>query len=150
MYRILIANGVNLDLLGTRPGEFYGKHTLVELEEYLTNKIPELESFLQAKIQLTFFQTNDEASFLTKLDENWHGAVLNPGAWTHTSLALADRLEALDLPFSEIHISHLARREAFRRRSYSAKYAVGVLYGFGFDSYLLGLQGVVRHLQKRR
>ena len=147
MYRILIANGVNLDLLGARPSAFYGSQSLSELEKFLKNQVPALEIFLHVKLSLTFFQSNDEASFLEKLSENWHAAVINPGAWTHTSVALADRLEALALPFVEVHLSQLARREPWRKKSHSAKHAVGVLYGFSFDSYLLGLQGIIRHLQ---
>lgn len=147
MYRILVANGVNLDLLGTRPKQFYGDRNLKDLENYLSEAILPITQSLQKQVELTFFQSNDEAKYLEKLSEPWHGAVLNPGAWTHTSLALADRLEALQLPFVEVHLSHLAKREPWRQESYAAKHSLGVVYGFGFDSYLLGLHGLIRQLK---
>lgn len=146
MFRILIANGVNLDLLGTRPKQFYGERSLKDLEAFLSQAIVPTTKALKTEIQLTFFQSNDEASYLQKLGEDWHGALLNPGAWTHTSLALADRLEALQLPFVEVHLSHLAKREPWRQASYATRHSLGVVYGFGFDSYLLALHGLIRHL----
>lgn len=139
-YRILVASGVNLDLLGRRDPEIYGRATLADMETLLRAEAP-------AGTDLTFFQTNDEAAYLAKLGEGWHGAVLNPGAWTHTSLALADRVVGLGLPFVEAHLSSLARREPFRHRSYTAAHALGVVQGFGIDSYLLALQGLVRRLR---
>ncbi len=149
-YKILIANGVNLDLLGARPEQWYGTGTLSELENFLLKKVPDIEKLTSTKISLSFFQSNDEASFLNKLSEKWHGAVINPGAWTHSSLALADRLEALQLPFAEVHLSNLAKRtEDWRKRSYSAGHALGVIYGFGFESYFLGLQAVISAVARK-
>jgi 3-dehydroquinate dehydratase-2 len=146
MYRILIANGVNLDLLGSRPSGLYGKRTLADLEVFLREECARLESFLDAKIELSFFQSNDEVKYLEKLGESWDGALLNPGAWTHTSLALADRLEALNLPFIEVHLSQLAKRESYRQHSYLSAHALGVIHGLGFDSYLVALHALIRHL----
>lgn len=149
MYKILVANGVNLDLLGTRPQSIYGHRNLSDLQNYVFKEVNILQETLDSKIDLTFFQSNEEHSFLQKISEGWDGAVLNPAAWTHTSLALADRLEALQLPFVEVHLSQLARRESFRQHSYSSKHAVGVIYGFGFDSYILGLHAILRHLRSK-
>jgi len=146
LFKILVANGVNLDLLGTRPQQFYGERSLKDLETFLSQAVT--QSFA-SQVELSFFQSNDEARYLEFLGQNWDGALLNPGAWTHTSLALADRLEALQLPFVEVHLSHLAKRESWRQASYSSKHSIGVVYGFGFDSYLLGLHGIVRHLLAR-
>ncbi len=147
MLNILIANGVNLDLLGSRPENIYGSKTLKNLEDFLEDEKIFLEKIFEKKIHLIFFQSNNECAFLEKLSEQkWDGAVLNPAAWTHTSLALADRLEALQLKFVEVHLSQLAKRESFRHHSYSAKYALGVIYGFAFDSYALGLQALLRHI----
>lgn len=149
-YKILIANGVNLDLLGARPEQWYGTGTLEQLEDFLVKKVPEIEKLTGHKITLSFFQSNEEGSFLNKLSEKWHGAVINPGAWTHSSLALADRLESLQLPFAEVHLSNLSKRtEPWRKKSYSAVHALGVIYGFGFESYFLGLQAVISALANK-
>ncbi len=148
--RIVVASGVNLDLLGRREPGIYGKHTLADLERRLRALAPGLaRTFGLSGVELTFFQSNDEARFLETLSEPWAGALINAGAWTHTSLALADRLAALQLPFVEVHISNLSRREDFRQKSYSAPHAVGVCYGFGIDSYAAGLSGLFAHLASR-
>lgn len=148
MYKILIANGVNLDLLGKRPEEHYGQETLEDLQKKLEEEAKIIEDQFKVKLQLSFFQTNQESAYLEKLDEAWSGALLNPGAWTHTSLALADRLEALHLKFVEVHLSQFGKRESVRQLSFFRKHAIGVVYGFGVDSYLLGLHGLIRHLLK--
>ncbi len=147
--RILVAQGVNLDLLGSREPEIYGYDTLSTIEVMLRSKAPELaQVFGLATPQLDFFQSNHEGLFLDKLSAGWDGALINAGAWTHTSLALADRLVALKLPFVEVHLSNLARREDFRQHSYSAAHALGVCYGFGSGSYLSGLSGLLFQLAK--
>ena len=146
MPSILIANGVNLDLLGRRPENMYGLGTLEDLEQYILTQLPLVEKAVGRTLSLTFFQSNSEPEFLNKLSEGWDGAILNPGAWTHTSLALADRLEALSLPFVEVHLSQVVKRERFRQRSFSAQYALGLIEGFGFHSYTLGLWALASHL----
>lgn len=149
-FTILIANGVNLDLLGKRQPEIYGTVTLATLEEDLTRAATGFCNQLNLPMcALTFFQTNDESQFLQKLSGNFSGAVLNPGAWTHTSLALADRLVGLELPFVEVHLSNLARREPFRRKSWAAPHACGIVHGLGLASYEAGLWGLLRHLCER-
>lgn len=144
--KILIANGVNLDLLGSRPSQHYGDQTLKDLETYLTREALVLENIFDRKIELTFFQSNDEGKFLEQISLSWDGALMNPGAWTHTSLALADRLEALKLPFVEVHLSQLYQRESYRQQSYLSKHALGVVCGFGFASYSVGLHGLLQSL----
>lgn len=147
--RILIANGVNLDLLGQREPEVYGLTTLASLEDELRKINPVLaKSFGLEAAELIFYQSNHEGQFLEKLSEGWDGAVINPGAWTHTSLALADRLAGLKLPFAEVHLSNIAKREAFRQHSYAAPHAVGVCFGFGSASYSAGLTGLYAWLAK--
>lgn len=146
---ILIANGVNLDLLGTREPSIYGKEGLDDIRELLLRFSQDLAQKVGfAGCQLKFFQTNNEAEFLGEISKAWDGALLNLGAWTHTSLAIADRLAALELNFVEVHISNLAQREDFRHHSYSAKHANGVVYGMGIDSYLAGLTGLLRSIHK--
>lgn len=147
--QILIASGVNLDLLGRREPSVYGHDTLADMEKLLTSEWPVLaKKFGFAKDKLVFFQTNSETELLEKISEPWRGVVLNAGAWTHTSLALADRLAGLETKFVEVHLSQLSQREDFRQHSYTAKHALGVVYGFGISSYLLGLEGLLSKLAK--
>ena len=145
---VLIANGVNLDLLGRRERGIYGQGTLLELEDLVRQKAPEIAQMVGlTNIDVEFFQSNSEAEFLRELSKPWDGAVINPGAWTHTSLALADRLAGLELSFVEVHISHVAQREAFRQHSYCAASALGVVSGLGFAAYLSGLLGLLAKLK---
>jgi len=145
-------NGVNLDLLGQRQPEVYGSFSLVDLENLISSEAPELAKISGFKnLKLSFYQSNTEAAFLEQLtDDKFDGLLINPAAWTHTSLALADRLTALKTPFVEVHISNLASREEYRQKSFSAPHAVGVVYGFGLDSYLVGMTGLLRHLGKSK
>lgn len=147
--QILIASGVNLDLLGRREPAVYGTATLKDMENILLAEWPRLaKKYGVQKDKLVFFQTNDEADLFAKLSHPWRGVVLNPGAWTHTSLALADRLAGLETKFVEVHLSQLSQREAIRQQSLTAKHALGVVYGFGIESYLLGLEGLLSKLAK--
>lgn len=146
--RVLVASGVNLDLLGRREPDVYGRETLADLEESLRRHAPALAKVAGVSdVTLTFFQTNDEAALFAKLSEGWDGVLLNAGAWTHTSLALADRLKGLSLPFVEVHLSNLAAREEFRHKSHCAPHAVGVVYGFGMAGYQAALLGLLTKLQ---
>ena len=98
--KILIANGVNLDLLGVREPHLYGHQRLQDIETMIRQQSPGMAALFGLDTpELHFFQSNHEGSFLDCLSQGWSGALLNPGAWTHTSLALADRLAALQLPF---------------------------------------------------
>ena len=146
--KILVANGVNLDLLGEREVEHYGRFNLSDLETHLQGEAKKLSSwFSLSDLQLAFFQTNDQAAFLEALTgKDYDGLLINPAAWTHTSLALADRLAALDKPYVEVHISNLAQREPLRQKSLTAKHAAGVVYGFGMYSYVTGLLGLLNKL----
>ena len=147
--KIIVANGVNLDLCGQREAQLYGNFTLAQLETYLRLHADRLCPLWGCgDCRLVFFQTNCEHKFLSEISKPWRGALLNPGAWTHTSLALGDRLASLSLQFVEVHISPLARRARQRQRSYSAPYAIGVVSGFGMDSYLAALVGLLSHLQR--
>ena len=144
---ILIANGVNLDLLGQREPDIYGHATLADIEARLGLLAPGLCLALGApSCRLHFFQSNAEEAFLCEIAKPFDGALINPGAWTHTSLALADRLKAVRLPFVEVHLSHLGKREPIRANSFSAPHALGVVYGLGVDSYVAGLAGLLAHL----
>lgn len=144
---ILIANGVNLDLLGRRDKKHYGHLNLSQLERSIQNHWQNHFSMIyDNEVSLKFFQSNHEGDYLEILDKPWLAAILNPGAWTHTSLALADRLEALNLPFVEVHLSQIHAREDFRKHSYLSRFAIGSISGFGIESYLLALQAIHFHL----
>jgi 3-dehydroquinate dehydratase-2 len=147
---VIVAHGVNLDLLGRREPQIYGKHTLADIETKLRQFSPVIASaFALPPVELTFFQSNHEGVFLEELSKPWDAALINAGAWTHSSLALADRLVALSLPFAEVHISNLSAREEFRQKSFTARHAIGVCYGFGIDSYTAALSGLYAVLADR-
>ena len=149
--KILVASGVNLDLLGRREPEIYGSDTLKDMESLLRkNWQNEAVSFNGSGYQLVFFQSNDEFRFLSELDKGYAGAVINAGAWTHTSLALADRLAGLSLPFVEAHVSDLSKREDFRQHSFLKAHAIEVIQGLGIQSYWVALQILVKYLDRRR
>ena len=141
--KILIANGVNLDLLGRRQPRIYGSETLKDLETIVRADAPTLATTAGlGGADIHFFQTNSEERFLDEISKDWHGALLNPGAWTHTSLALGDRMAALEIPYVEVHISHLAKREEFRQKSFIAPHSLGSVSGLGLHSYLSALLGL--------
>ena len=144
---ILVVSGVNLDLLGRREPEIYGTTTLDEIYRDVRREAKELGLRVECR------QTNSESELLTWLSDGpgkgrqrnkvaWRGVVINPGAWTHTSLALADRLKGLALPFVEVHLSDITRREEFRRHSFLTPHALKVISGHGPQSYVLGLQAL--------
>jgi 3-dehydroquinate dehydratase II len=142
--KILVLNGPNLNLLGSREKEHYGKLTLKAIEQRLMKLAGEL------KVSLVFFQTNSESELVESVQsgrKKFDGILINAAAYTHTSIALRDALASSGIPFVEVHLSNLARREDFRRRSMLSDLAAGVIYGFGPDSYLLGLRGLVSHLK---
>jgi 3-dehydroquinate dehydratase-2 len=143
---VLVLNGPNLNLLGTREPERYGTVTLHEIEARLT-------SHAQARgVKLVAFQSNSEAELIGRIQQATHEAVdfilFNPGAFTHTSVALRDALAAGRIPFVEIHISHVHAREPFRRHSYFSELATGVVSGLGAGGYDLALSYVLDHHAK--
>jgi 3-dehydroquinate dehydratase-2 len=135
--KVLILNGPNLNLLGKRQPEIYGTLTLAQIEQQVRALAKDLG------IDIEFRQSNNEGELVTWIQEaaNRFGAiVINPAAYTHTSLALRDAISAVGLPTVEIHISNIHKREPFRHHSFIAEVAVGQIGGFGVDSYLLGLR----------
>lgn len=143
--RIAIIHGPNLRLLGRREPEVYGSATLEEIDDALL----ELGEELGAAVET--FQSNSEGQLLDHVEElmdRVDGIVINPAAFTHTSVALRDGLAAGGLPFVEVHLSNTSARERFRKHSYLAPMAVGTVQGFGKESYLLGLRGLIAHLRR--
>ena len=142
--RIAVVHGPNLRLLGRREPDVYGTDTLEDVDRMLGELAGELG------IEIESFQSNHEGALLDFVDEasgRVDGFLINPGAYTHTSVALRDGLVGVDRPFVEVHLSNTAGRERFRRHSYLAPVASGVVYGFGVDSYLLGLRGLVARIR---
>jgi 3-dehydroquinate dehydratase II len=143
---IAVLNGPNLNLLGEREPEVYGRATLQEIEAATRERARALG------VDCSWTQTNHEGELveaIQRLRGQADGAVINAAAFTHTSLALRDALLAVKVPFVEVHLSNIFAREPERRRSLLADLAVGVVTGFGADSYRLGLEGVVHYLASR-
>ncbi|MDF1499665.1 MAG: type II 3-dehydroquinate dehydratase [Anaerolineales bacterium] len=142
---ILILHGPNLNLLGERDTAQYGALTLTDIEERLRSEAQRLD------IQPRFFQSNHEGVLIDSLHEARHwasGVLINPAGLTHTSVALRDAIEAIPVPTIEVHLSNIFAREPFRRESLTAQACVGVIAGFGWNSYILGLHALTE-LNKR-
>lgn len=145
--KIGVVHGPNLNLLGKREPEVYGRHTLAEIDQELAAAAQGL------RVGLEIFQSNVEGelvNFIQRAADEVSGFVVNAGAYTHTSVAMRDALVAVGRPFVEVHLSNVHAREAFRRRSLLAPKAVGAIMGFGVESYILGLNGLVSHLRRER
>jgi 3-dehydroquinate dehydratase-2 len=145
--QLLLINGPNLNLLGTRERNHYGSDTLAQIVSRLTRQAT------RAGVGLTAFQSNSEAELVERIQrarkENVAFIIINPAAYTHTSLAMRDALAAVGVPFVEVHLSNVFAREPERRRSLLADLAIGVVVGFGAESYRLGLEGLVGYLSAR-
>jgi 3-dehydroquinate dehydratase II len=145
--RIAVVHGPNLNLLGQREPEVYGAVTLPEIDSELARLAGELSAEVEC------FQSNSEGAlvdYVQSVRGRAQGLLVNAGAYTHTSIAIRDALVAVDLPFVEVHLSNVFAREAFRHDSYLADRAVGVVSGFGSDSYLLGLRALVQRLAREK
>jgi 3-dehydroquinate dehydratase-2 len=143
---IAVLNGPNLNLLGAREPELYGRASLAEIERATRERARALG------VECSWTQTNHEGELVDAiqgLKGKAMGALINAAAFTHTSLAVRDALLAVQVPFVEVHLSNIFAREPERRRSLLADLAVGVVTGFGADSYRLGLEGLVAHLKSR-
>lgn len=142
--KILVINGPNLNLLGTREPEIYGTTTLKEIEEEILNYSKKFEG-----VEVEFFQSNHEGEIVDKIQsakENFNGIIINPAAYTHTSVAIADAIKAVSVPAVEIHLSNINSREEFRHTSLTAPSCVGQIAGFGKDGYIAGFYCLVKYL----
>ncbi|MBU2863555.1 type II 3-dehydroquinate dehydratase [Reinekea forsetii] len=146
MANILLLNGPNLNLLGTREPEVYGSETLDDICAELKDQAQALGHRLET------FQSNHEGALIDRIHETMNDGtdfiLINPGAFTHTSIALRDALAGVAKPFIELHLSNVHARESFRQHSYLADLAVGVIAGFGKNSYELALQAAHKQLIK--
>lgn len=138
--KILILNGPNINLLGKREPEIYGDRGFADYFEELKKTFPEVE--------FDYYQSNVEGEMINKIHEvgfRWDGIVLNAGAYTHTSIALQDAIKAVETPVVEVHISNVHKREEFRHKSMISCACLGVICGFGLDSYRLGVEALKRY-----
>lgn len=150
--RILVIHGPNLNLLGTREPEIYGSVTMEEIN----NSLRQTGQMLGAEVEC--FQSNHEGAIIDKISQariltsdsnnnpdkgGFDAIIINPGAYTHTSIAIADAIAGVNIPAIEVHISNIHKREEFRQKSFIASVAVGQITGFGKNSYLLGLRAAV-------
>jgi 3-dehydroquinate dehydratase-2 len=145
--RIGVVHGPNLNLLGTREPEVYGRATLDDVNAGVAALAAELG------VEVEFFQSNHEGALVDHVQDaagRVRGFVVNAGAYTHTSIALGDALAGVARPYVEVHLSNVFARERFRHRSYLAAGALGIVSGFGAESYRLGLRGLVEKLRNEQ
>jgi 3-dehydroquinate dehydratase-2 len=143
--RVLVVNGPNLNMLGTRQPEIYGSTTLDDIEQMLT----EYTQASPKTVRLSFVQSNHEGELIDAIQEQGPGVaaiIINAGGFTHTSVALRDALVATGKPIVEVHLSNIHARETFRHHSYVAPIAIGQIVGFGAAGYVMALQYVTEHI----
>jgi 3-dehydroquinate dehydratase-2 len=143
--RILFINGPNLNLLGEREPSVYGRKTLDQINDKIRDRAREVG------VDVVFFQSNHEGEIVERIQKargQFDALVINPAAYTHTSVAIRDALLAVEIPSIEVHLSNPAKREKFRQESLISGVVVGTISGFGEGSYLLALQAAVEFLSK--
>lgn len=147
MLQLLVLHGPNLNLLGTREPSVYGHVSLSDIDKSIARHAGTLGITVQSK------QTNVEGELVTWIQDakgRFDGIILNPAAYTHSSIAIRDAIAAVALPTVEVHLSNIHQREEFRHRSFIAGVALGQISGFGATGYLLAMDGLVAHLEKDR
>lgn len=145
---ILVLHGPNLNLLGTREPGHYGSQTLADIDQQLITLGDQLNC------EINSFQSNHEGAIVERIHqaarESVDGIIINPAAYTHTSVAIRDALLGVSIPFVEVHLSNIHRRESFRHHSYLSDIATGMVAGFGGKSYLMALRGLCEQLRSAR
>ena len=142
---LLLINGPNLNLVGKREPSIYGSQTLEDIQEDL------LTLAIQLDVKLKFFQSNSEGEMIDCIQKSVgsiDGILINAGAYTHTSIALRDALLGVAIPYVEVHLSNIYSREEFRHKSFLSDKALGLVCGFGANSYQIALQGIVSYLKR--
>ncbi len=143
--KILLLNGPNLNLLGTREPEKYGNTTLTDIEQTLKTEAKSKE------VEIDCYQSNHEGDLVDKIQQatnNYDGIILNAGGYTHTSIAIRDAISSVQVPVVEIHLTNIHAREEFRHNSFIAPVCIGQICGFGAYSYILGLNAILNYLEK--
>ncbi|MCL1901931.1 MAG: type II 3-dehydroquinate dehydratase [Endomicrobia bacterium] len=146
MKKILVINGPNINMLGAREPEIYGAVTLEQIEKEIVSLAQEL------KVEIEFFQSNHEGEIVDKIQQSLgkiSGIIINPAAYTHTSVAIRDALSAIAVPAVEVHISNIYAREDFRHNSFTAGVCIGQIAGFGVDGYLFALKKLAKIINSR-
>jgi 3-dehydroquinate dehydratase-2 len=144
---ILVIHGPNLNLLGRREKKIYGSATLADVQKILVKKGRDLG------ITVKSLQSNSEGELVSAIQDaslSFDGIVINPAAYTHTSVAIRDAIAGIDIPAVEVHLSNIYQREDFRHHSFVSGVAVGQICGFGVNSYLLGLEALALHLRSKK
>ena len=145
MKKILIINGPNLNLLGNREDDIYGKDSLDKIKSDCEKK------GIEKKLEIIFFQSNNEGEIIDKIHEvndKFDGLIINPAAFTHSSIAILDSLRAITKPKIEIHLSNIYSREEYRKKSITSEGVHGLICGFGGNSYLLGIEAICKLIYK--
>ena len=145
MKKILIINGPNLNLLGKREDDIYGKDSLDKIKSDCEKK------GIDKKLEIIFFQSNNEGEIIDKIHEvndKFDGLIINPAAFTHSSIAILDSLRAIYKPKIEIHLSNIYSREEYRKKSITSEGVHGLICGFGGNSYLLGIEAICKLIYK--
>lgn len=145
MKKILVINGPNLNLLGKREPEIYGRNSLKDIEKMLN------KSTKKDVIKIDFFQSNHEGAIIDEIQKAsslYDGIIINPGAFTHTSIGIRDAVFAVGIPAIEVHISNIYKREEFRQKSFLAGVVLGQITGLGIIGYELALKALLCHLKK--
>ena len=144
--KILIINGPNLNLLGNREKNIYGKNTLEDIHLKCEEKAKEVN------ISIEFIQSNNEGEIINlihKVEEDYDGLIINPAAYTHTSIAIMDALKSINKPKIEIHLSNIYSREEYRKKSITSEAVDGLICGFGENSYILGIEAIKKLIYNR-
>ena len=144
--KILVINGPNLNMLGTREPEIYGRETLDDINKELSD----FSKTLSKDIEIDFYQSNTEGEIIDKIQNSkkYKGLIINPAAYTHTSIAIADAIKGAGITAVEVHLSNIHAREEYRKKSFISPVSMGVVAGFGKNSYKLALLGLYKHFYK--
>lgn len=146
--KILVINGPNLNLLGNRETNIYGELTLDEINQKIKDKFSKVEN-----LEIDFYQSNYEGDIISKLHSavgNYDGVVINPGAYSHYSIAILDAIKAYNIITIEVHISNIYKREEYRRKSVISEGCYGVISGLGYYGYILAIESILYNLSNRQ